>query len=56
MPKPKKLKFAKKYKKDEITQGKKSVMDNVKRSKIVFVYELGKLDNGDEYLIYKVVL
>lgn len=55
MPKPK-ISFAQRYKKDDITQGKKSVMDNVNRAKIIFVHEIGKMDNGDEYLIYKVVL
>lgn len=44
------------YKPDMVTQGKPSVMENIKKAKQVFVHELGKYNNGDEYLIYKVLL
>jgi len=51
-----KITYSQKYPKDQVTQGKDSVMDNVKRSKQIFVLEASKLSNGDEYLIYKVLL
>jgi hypothetical protein len=55
MTKPK-LKFAEKYKKDSVAQGKESVLENIKKASVIYVHELGKMDNGDEYLIYKVVI
>lgn len=53
--KPKKI-FCQKYKPDSITQGKASVIENVNKANQIFVLEIAKFDNGDEYVIYKVRL
>lgn len=48
--------YSEKYKSGSVIQGKKSVMDNIKRSKYVEVVEFAKFSNGDEVITYKVIL
>jgi len=42
--------------KKNVVQGKEAVKQNIKNAQRIEVLKMGKYDNGDEFLIYKVVI